>query len=205
MPGEHVFDSERIDHLVSLRALAAVTALAKQQKSATVYWAVAEKEGLDHPLWHDFPKVWQGEGDLGRRLAHVYQALLERHQTVCFVGADSPHISADRLDQAMQLASEGGEFILGNCSDGGFYFFGGSLPLSENTFTQVEYSQPNTAKNLESALQEVTEVKKIALDFDIDLADDLKKYLAFPVDSPELLAEQKSLIHWVQRAAKEKK
>ncbi|MGB0514168.1 MAG: hypothetical protein ACPGJE_04930, partial [Wenzhouxiangellaceae bacterium] len=43
------------------------------------YWAVAEPEALDDPLWSGLPRLAQPEGSLGIRMAGIHRQLIERH------------------------------------------------------------------------------------------------------------------------------
>jgi len=42
------------------------------------YWAVAEAEDEAPPVWCELPRLPQGEGGLGERMARVYDALRAR-------------------------------------------------------------------------------------------------------------------------------
>jgi glycosyltransferase A (GT-A) superfamily protein (DUF2064 family) len=185
----------------SLRATAACAReVQRQYGKLQVYWAVAESEGLDSPMWVEFPTVYQGEGSLGLRLSNVYKELLNRHQFVCFIGADSPHIGAGQLlDGVFETARNAQKkFILGETNDGGFYFFGGSLPVPEMVWTSVAYSSIQTANELSSRLFRIAGVSTIRRDFDVDTVDDLLKYKEDGFAGPNLLPEQLSLIQWVK-------
>lgn len=108
------------------------------------FWAVGEKTCLNHPLWQDFPTLHTGEGELGQRIYHIYQQLLDTHTSVILLGADSPEITANLIEQAIHALQHPHDFVFGPAHDGGFYLFGGSAPLPKSIIDQVPYSQSNT-------------------------------------------------------------
>lgn len=177
-----------------------VKAVQMKLPGLAVYWAVAEKEGLESPFWSDFPVIYQGEGNLGIRLSNVYREMLDRHEFACFIGADSPHVQTDQvvlgvLESARALKER---FVIGETHDGGFYFFGGSIPVSESLWTSVEYSSPKTTNELRTRLISLGGIATIAKDFDIDTLDDLWRYRERHFDSEEFLPEQANIIRWAR-------
>ncbi|MEX0727347.1 MAG: TIGR04282 family arsenosugar biosynthesis glycosyltransferase [Planctomycetaceae bacterium] len=161
---------------LSLQAVAAVVERAKEISSieVTPYWAVAEPEGMSHPLWQDFDRLAQPAGDLGERLAGVYDQLIARHRGVMFLGADLPQITAELLLEAMAEMSAGRRFVIGPADDGGFYLFGGTTPLPADVWTSVVYSSKQTCEQLCGMLQGRGEVVRLKPLRDIDHLDDLK-------------------------------
>ncbi len=186
-------------YLRSINATAAyVQELKKSEPHLSIYWAVAEDNGIDSSLWSKFSVICQGDGDLGARLSKIYSTLIERHDFVCFIGADSPHLPLEKL-RAGVLETERmlrRKFVLGETSDGGFYFFGGSISVPNSVWTSVEYSASSTAQELRLRLQSIGEVGRIEKDFDIDTVEDLRRYSEILVD--KLLPEQVELIDWAK-------
>lgn len=185
----------------SVRATAACAKeVQRQYGKLQVYWAVAERDGLASPMWAEFPTIYQGEGSLGLRLSNVYKELLNRHQFVCFIGADSPHIGASQLLAGIFETARNAQkkFILGETNDGGFYFFGGSLSIPEIVWTSVAYSRNQTANELSTRLFRIAGVINIRRDFDVDTVEDLQKYKEDGFACSDLLPEQLSLIQWVK-------
>ena len=66
------------------------------------FWAIAEKESLNHPLWADINRMHTGEGDLGDLQSHVYHELLKTHEGVILIGGDAPQLSEEIIKHAMQ-------------------------------------------------------------------------------------------------------
>lgn len=184
------------------RSVAATRAYAKVLRDSTagltVYWAVAEQAGLSAPLWSHFPVISQGEGGLGERLDHVYREILTRHDFACFIGSDSPHLLVRHTEAAIMATKNfrNSGFTLGETSDGGFYFFGGSLPIPTTLWTSVIYSAPTTARDLTAQLRVMGDMHTLPQDFDIDTLEDLQRLAALPLD--DMLPEQVSLIQWAR-------
>ena len=201
---------QKLSHEFYERSVRATAAVAREAQSRcpglAVYWAVAEFEGLAAPMWAGFPKLYQGEGSLGLRLSHVYQQTLQRHAFACFMGADSPHLEVSKLIHGIRETARWlrEKFVMGEADDGGFYFFGGSIPVPETDWTSVPYSVSQTAQELSLRLELIAPVCKIERSFDIDLLDDLKHYLASQTLAPELLPEQLDLIQWSREVCKDR-
>lgn len=169
----------------------------------TAYWAVAESAGLDLPLWKDFPKVWQGNGDLGERLSHVYERLREKHDTVCFIGADAPLLTTQQLKRAFLVFDNVSQnrnkiqFVLGPASDGGFYLFAGSSAIPKQVWINVRYSQADTGAKLMANLRRLGAVHQLDEISDVDTKEDLLQILK-QSESRELLTCQTEFVLWIE-------
>lgn len=189
---------------LSLRATTArALALKKSNPSLVVYWAVAEANCLESRIWSTFPTVSQGDGNLGQRLAHVFEQVLKTHPAVCFMGADSPHIPthviSENISRTMKHRSDC--FQLGKTLDGGFYFFGGGLSLPREVWTSVEYSTEKTAGDLLGRLNSVGTTEALPTNFDIDTKNDLLRLARIDISAEGLLPEQNEIIAWCRSVA----
>ncbi len=181
---------------LAIKATAALALKVKMQiPNLDVVWAVAEKEATGIERWKQFPTIYQGEGDLGQRLNHVYQSLILKYETVSFLGADSPHLHWRHLTQALQatFVNKDNGFVLGETEDGGFYYFGGGKALPKETWTSVEYSKESTAKQLAEGLKRSGHIEFIEMYFDIDVIEDLERLLKLEFRE---LPEQTALFEW---------
>ncbi|MHB0976312.1 MAG: TIGR04282 family arsenosugar biosynthesis glycosyltransferase [Candidatus Aquicultorales bacterium] len=70
-----------------------------------------------------FSVLDQGEGDLGDRLAGISRRLLLEHPAVVLVGADSPDLPQEYLEQGLDLLQER-DVVIGPAEDGGYYAIG---------------------------------------------------------------------------------
>ena len=185
-------------YTLSLAATAAVAKLLQTRISDLhIYWAVAEPEGRDAKIWSGFPVIFQGNGSLGERLNFVYKELLKKHNYICFMGADSPHITVEELGLAVLLTAKNvkKKFIIGETLDGGFYFFGGSVSLPDSVWLKVKYSTTQTAHMLMDELRKCGKLKRLKKHFDIDTIDDLFRYADKSFNSVNFLPEQMELIN----------
>lgn len=174
--------------------------LQKENSNLQIYFAIAEESGVNDRLWSNFPSLWQGDGSLGDRLSTVYNELLNKHDFVCLMGADSPHLTLDELRTAFQVTTRNylEKFVLGETEDGGFYFFGGGLPVPHEDWSSVSYSCDTTASELRARLGQRAEFKLLAPSFDIDTVEDLKRYTQIEISHQQLLFEQQKLILWAK-------
>ncbi|MEO6966958.1 MAG: DUF2064 domain-containing protein [Rhodanobacteraceae bacterium] len=163
------------------------------------YWAVAEAAALDDPVWRALPRIAQGKGNLGARLHHVYSTLQARHGRVLLLGADAPQVTIALLRAASAaLDDPATPFVLGNAHDGGFWLFGGRVPIPEAVWRGVHYSQARTADELRSALMPLGRIAQLPRLTDVDTAPDLGA-LADALDAlPEPLPAQRALRAWLQ-------
>jgi len=171
-----------------------------QSNRFQAFWAVAEREGLNHSLWKKFSKVYQGEGDLGQRLDSVYSSLIKKYETVLLIGADCPEIQITQLEKAQQsLLEKKSKFVLGPALDGGFYLFGGSTPIPRHIWTDTPYSEGATLERLRKHLLPFGEIAFLETARDVDTLEDLK---ALGGKAPSgLTLEQQKLWDWTKRSA----
>lgn len=142
------------------------------------YWAVAEREAMTSHMWRGAPRIWQGEGSLGQRLATVYDLLVGLHRFVILLAADTPQLSVEELGVAISALAPARSFancfVLGPAVDGGFYLFGGTRMLPRETLTQVNYSSSETLRELVRAVGPLGEAQFLQPMHDLDEAGALQ-------------------------------
>jgi rSAM/selenodomain-associated transferase 1 len=182
-----------------LRAAACVAEVAGSLMPAVVpYWAVAEQAALAPTSWHGFPMLWQGEGELGHRMRNVYAELQRRHDRVLLIGVDIPQVSVALLRTALAaLDQPDTPFALGPAYDGGFWLFGGRVPLPGWLWTTVRYSQADTATQFLARLQPLGAVAQLACLHDVDRAEDLLHVQAALAALPQPTAQQCAMQAWL--------
>ncbi len=142
--------------------------------AAMIYWAVAEADALADSRWAGLPRLPQGAGGLGERMARVHSQLVTRHGRGILIGADAPQLVAAELLRAEQwLHSEEPRLVLGPASDGGFWLIGANRVLPMQDWTAVAYSQPHTALDFRRRMQAHGAWLELAELADVDHADDL--------------------------------
>jgi rSAM/selenodomain-associated transferase 1 len=180
-------------------AAAAVAAVAKAATpDITPYWAVAEPEALEHPLWADLPTVWQGRGGLGARLDSICAQLQERHGRVLLIGADAPQLTVELLRSALSaLDDPHTPLVLGPAGDGGFWLFGTRVAIPARAWRAPRYSSADTIADLRQALAPLGNIAVLPMLNDVDTPDDLLQ-LAQALDAlPALLPAQQALRDWL--------
>lgn len=182
-------------------ATAAVAGRAQRiERDLEPCWAVAEAAALDAPPWQGMPRIAQGPGGLGERLARVYDRLLSRHAAVLFIGADAPQLQPAALVSACRALRDGeADFLLGRAADGGFWLFGGRLPLPPRLWTEVRYSAADTAANLAAGIQAHGRLAWVPPLRDLDRVEDLHEVIAALRALPAPLREQRRLLVLLER------
>lgn len=166
------------------------------------YWAVAEKQGLSDPHWNIFGRIWQGDGELGERLHHVYSTLQSVHKNVLLIGADTPHLSEEFILKAHHLLLEKKKFVIGPARDGGFYLFGGWRALPKEVWTSVTYSQPLTCDELVAKVKNFCDVFFLPTLSDVDVYEDLP-FLAQELQNT-IHPAQKKILQWIETMQNQK-
>ncbi|QDU49396.1 DUF2064 domain-containing protein [Gimesia panareensis] len=188
-------------HVNSARAVQAVVQAATAQLSVTPFWAVAEPDASDDPLWSDFATISQGAGGLGSRLAFINQRLLEQHDFVIFLGADAPQLPVAYLTEAIDILTtpiESPRFVLGPAADGGFYLFGTTVCLSQELWCSVPYSVSETASVLCKQLEPRGSVQRLPVLTDVDTVQELPLLQQELQQQETLLPEQRQILAWIQ-------
>jgi len=174
--------------------------LVSQGVSLTPCWAVAEEAAMHDPLWSDLQTISQGNGSLGARMHFVYSHLLDSHDAVLLLGADSPQISPRILSEA--VTSLGGqEFVLGPADDGGFYLLGGRRPIPLSVWDRVPYSVPETARCMVLELAALGKVAHIESLIDVDVLHDLEGIVPALREFPPASIQQQ-LAAWIREQLK---
>lgn len=183
----------------ALRIVAAVArTVAANGPGLIPHWAVAESDALADPHWAGLPRVAQGPGGLGERMARVYRDLRQSHDGVLLLGADAPLLDpASLIEASRTLASGEAPFVMGRSRDGGFHLFGGSLDIPDSHWSAVRYSAPDTAEHWLEIIRPLGAVRLLGETIDVDVRRDLEALsgAAGPLD--RLLPEQRALLTWV--------
>ncbi|MDQ3270100.1 MAG: DUF2064 domain-containing protein [Pseudomonadota bacterium] len=183
-------------HQLSAAAVASVAQRAQGLHGMSVYWAVAEAEAVAQ--WTGFPAIAQAPGGLGERMARVHAQLVARHGFGILIGADTPQLATQQLEQARQwLSAPASRLALGRAHDGGFWLFGANLAPPLSTWNAVEYSAAGTAEALRSGMEELGSWHELPVMTDADHARDLPAVLRALDALPGATPEQQSLAAWI--------
>jgi glycosyltransferase A (GT-A) superfamily protein (DUF2064 family) len=147
------------------------------------WWAVAEPLGLAHAHWSDYQRIAQPEGDLGARIAGIYDGLRGRgFEQVMLIGADCPLLVAQTLVDTHQfLAAQSNEpqVVIGRAEDGGFYLFAANCPVPSEIWTSIEFSSEKTSEQLLAKVAPFATVHELPVLFDIDTDADYQRYVNY--------------------------
>jgi rSAM/selenodomain-associated transferase 1 len=180
------------------RAADCIAAVVRQCPSIAPYWAVAEDAALADRCWTGFAALAQGEGELGERMARVHERVLETHRGSILIGADTPAISAELLDEAARwLVHDDPRLVIGRASDGGFWLFGANRPLPLPAWNAPRYGGTEVYQVLREAMADQGEWLELPTRDDLDRFEDLlpliQQLAALPAPQPE----QTSLLAWL--------
>ncbi len=84
----------------------------------------------------------QCDGDLGARMKHALETLLQRYQYAALIGADIPDTSAGHINDALAALKEH-DVVLGPTFDGGYYLIGVAKAHIE-LFSGIPWSAEDT-------------------------------------------------------------
>lgn len=162
-----------------------------------VYWAVAEDEAMQHPLWQGLPRIAQGPGGLGRRMAAVHTELVARHGAAILVGADLPQIEARHLcTAAAWLDARDSRHVLGPAHDGGFWLYGSNRTVETGIWESVTYSVDDTARQFIGAI-DAPAWEMLEPLTDLDVFEDLPGVLRELLSLMAPTAVQRDLALWL--------
>ncbi len=183
---------EKAEHFYQLSFNSIVSTI--KQTAINPYWAIAEKQSVNNPLWSDFNRLHTGEGDLGDRQSHIYHELLKTHDAVILIGADAPQLSSQIIEQAMD-ALKTHDYAIGPANDGGYYLLGGRTNIPAQVWSTTPWSDAKTRETLVAQLHS----KPYELDTltDVDTESDLNSMLS---EMPQKLNKsQTKLKEWINQ------
>ena len=155
-----------------------LTTIADHNLDLVPYWAITEKAALNHKLWKNFKNIHSGYGDLGDRLCLIYNSLLEKHEYVIMIGADSPQISQKIIIETINHVKKN-KCVIVPADDGGFYLFAGNKPIADYIWLNTKYSQPDTLKQITNKMQNIHLLENLLDVDDIESLNKLRKLYKF--------------------------
>jgi len=132
-----------------------------------------DAEGLCARVWPPhIPRIPQGGGDLGDRMARVFDTLPTGPKII--IGADIPNIEPHYIARTFQ-ALKAMDAVIGPAPDGGFWLVGlnGRRPRPPDLFKGVRWSTHHARADTLRAFKGLR-VGQAAQLRDVDTADDLK-------------------------------
>lgn len=137
-----------------------------------------DQEGLQSRVWPaHLPRVAQGRGDLGDRMARVMQAAPPG--PVCIIGADIPGITRGHIHAAFRCLGAH-DAVFGPAPDGGYWLIGMKRrPLPVGLFENVRWSTPHALADTRASCGALR-IATVATLRDVDEVDDLTMTLPGP-------------------------
>ena len=152
-----------------------------------VFFAPADAEAALRPLaGADYAYLPQCEGDLGARMAQVFDDLRRHgHRNIVLIGSDLPALPLEYLDAAFaRLESSEHRVVLGPSQDGGYYLVGMNRPTPE-IFANMSWSHERVLTDTMARLDELgVSYSLLPTWFDLDVAEDFNRLGQLP--EPEL-------------------
>ncbi|OUS38056.1 hypothetical protein A9Q94_03270 [Rhodobacterales bacterium 56_14_T64] len=135
--------------------------------------AVSPDNAVSSPVWPaDLPRIPQGRGDLGQRMARMLGAMPPG--PVCLIGADIPDISRPHIARAFAALGDH-DAVFGPALDGGYWLVGLKHPQRQprDLFANVRWSSQHA---LSDSLATLPGHRIALIDplRDVDTAADLK-------------------------------
>jgi len=181
-----------------LRSARVVADLARASAVGPVYWAVAEASALTSDLWADQACIGQGLGDLGQRMATVYNELRDRHGRALLLGADTPQVDPESLQTASAwLESDGPRLCIGPACDGGFWTFGGNVAIAARHWQGIEYGSQQTREQFLAGLGGLGAWLALPALTDFDVIGDLDALVAEIRACPPDHPARQDLLDWL--------
>lgn len=140
-----------------------------------VVLAVApDGEGLSSRVWPaDLPRMPQGRGDLGDRMARVFRSLPPG--PVVIIGADIPAVSPAHINRAFRALGSH-TAVFGPAPDGGYWLIGlkRTTPVPITLFSGVRWSSPHALQDTMASLpgHSIALIDSLR---DVDTVDDLAR------------------------------
>lgn len=131
-----------------------------------------DAEGLASRVWPaHLPRLAQGTGDLGDRMARVFRSLPPG--PVCIIGADIPGIGRGHIARAFAALGDH-DAVIGPAPDGGYWLIGlrRTAAVPARLFEGVRWSGPNARADTLASLGHAR-VAQVDTLRDVDEAGDL--------------------------------
>ncbi len=191
------------------RHAAAAVAEVATLSGATVYWAVAESEGVNAEIWQNLPRLAQldcsdstANTGLGARMHHVHQQLLARHSAAILLGADTPQLDITVLRAVVgYLQASTPRSAIAPASDGGFWLYGANSCAPLSAWESVRYSSNATLAQFEQAMRNQGTMRHFQIETDVDTAQDLAACADALKCLPQASDQQCALLAWMQEQA----
>ncbi len=113
--------------------------------------------------------------DLGERMAYALATGLSDSRSVVLIGSDCPALTADYLEQALQMLVNASTCVLGPAEDGGYVLVGQSA-LNTAMFENVNWGTPDVLQQTRQRLSAAgLACSELATLWDVDRPEDIAR------------------------------
>lgn len=145
--------------------------------------------------------IEQKGNDLGEKMLSAFEFAFARNPdaTVVMLGADSPTLPADFVEQAFEFLETNSEAVLGPAADGGFYLIGLRKP-DKRIFEFVRWS---SAKAFEQARENIMNLNWHLREtpgwYDVDEPQDLQRLRAELLSNKNAQRRAPQTFEWIKK------
>jgi len=144
--------------------------------SVEVFFHKKIPNDLEFPFFIGRKKNLQYGDDLGEKMANAIVHILKEHKVAIVIGSDCPLLSPEHLRLAVEKLQYN-DLVIGPAEDGGFYLIG-MKKVQPDLFTDIEWSSDKVlTQTLEKAKAAGLSVSLLKTLYDIDYAEDWRRYL----------------------------
>ncbi|MDH5218295.1 MAG: TIGR04282 family arsenosugar biosynthesis glycosyltransferase [Gammaproteobacteria bacterium] len=153
----------------------------------TLLWCAPDQQARffqDIKKTHGLDLFDQPEGDLGQKMFNAFEQVLEKYDQAVIIGTDCPVMEAARVRQAFAALSDGFAAVINPAEDGGYVLLGlkKSQPI---VFKDIKWGGADVYLHTMQHMDEARlSYKELEVLWDVDDADDLKRYLALRSNKP---------------------
>lgn len=135
-------------------------------------FAVAPDREVNSPTLPPLPRVAQGPGDLGARMARLFRTL--PRGPILIIGADIPGVTPAHVALTFRELARHGS-VIGPAPDGGYWAVGLDTrrPVPRDLFQGVRWSSPHALADTLGTLPPPVFLPELA---DVDTAEDLARF-----------------------------
>lgn len=174
----------------ALHARLVERALATAQAAAIGPIELACDPDQDHPFFrycsgrYGATLTRQGDGDLGTRMLEACSRTLARGGRLLLIGADSPALTAEHLQEARRALADGREAVVAPAEDGGYVLIGVSR-CDARLFEGIAWGGSSVMAETRNRLDALGwNWHELAMLWDVDRPEDYERLIASGLLNP---------------------
>ena len=171
-----VLSEEQASELHIKLATETINQAIKSQLCPVEIWSSPDTH---HPFFQMFNidlKKQKGN-NLGERMHHALQTTLEQSSSAILIGTDSPSMTINDLDQAIDKLEQGSDVVIAPAEDGGYTLIG-MRNVCRSIFKNIDWG---TSKVFDQTITEINKLdlrlNELTMQWDVDRPEDLQRYV----------------------------